>query len=556
VAGAERVLDLWTAEGLGLAGAREEALLRGREVVEGGDSLLADRAGELAREQRVLHWPLAFAEVFARERPGFDVVVGNPPWEEVTTEDREFYGRYRPGLRALPEAERRAAMVTLDGERPELAGLLAGERERLAALRAYLGPAGGYAGSAGDPDTYKFFCQRYGQLLRRGGFLGVVLPRSAFSAKGSEEFRAWLFETAAPRRVDFLLNAGRWAFDAEPRYTVALLAAEARAPAPGEQLEAAGVAASAAAFREQSAEPGLRLARSALGPGGEVPLLASQTAADLLGKLRAGEPFAFGGGRWRCFPVAEFHETNDRRLWQDAGGGWPLWKGESFDQFDPHGAGERACPPSQDALRKARKPRPGSGSLLAEVIPLERRREAVGRAVGNARVAFRGISRATDSRTVRACLVPPEHFLANSAPYLAFADGDARAQAACLALMNSLAFDWQARRFVEANLNFFILEGLRLPALGDAAFEALAAAGARLSCPDERFAAFAAEAGVEHGPLEQAERERLRAECDARAAHAYGLEPDELELLFCDFTESAVPPAYREAVRARLAELA
>ena len=30
----------------------------------------------------------------------------------------------------------------------------------------------------------------------------------------------------------------------------------------------------------------------------------------------------------------------------------------------------------------------------------------------------------------------------------------------CLGLMNSLPFDWQARRFVETNLNFFILEGL------------------------------------------------------------------------------------------------
>ena len=50
-------------------------------------------------------------------------------------------------------------------------------------------------------------------------------------------------------------------------------------------------------------------------------------------------------------------------------------------------------------------------------------------------------------------------------------------EAACLALMNSLVFDWQARRFVETNVNFFILEGLKLPDLDEDTVNALAAPG-------------------------------------------------------------------------------
>ena len=30
-----------------------------------------------------------------------------------------------------------------------------------------------------------------------------------------------------------------------------------------------------------------------------------------LGKLRSGSPFPYGGGRWRCFPVKRFNETNE-----------------------------------------------------------------------------------------------------------------------------------------------------------------------------------------------------------------------------------------------------
>jgi hypothetical protein len=37
-----------------------------------------------------LHFPVAFPEVFLRERNGFDVLLGNPPWDEVKPEERSF----------------------------------------------------------------------------------------------------------------------------------------------------------------------------------------------------------------------------------------------------------------------------------------------------------------------------------------------------------------------------------------------------------------------------------------------------------------------------------
>jgi len=556
VAGARAVFDLWTAEPLGLAGAREEALLRGQELVAGASSPLAGEAAALARREAFLHWPLAFAEVFARENPGFDAVVGNPPWDEVTVEELGFYARYRPGLRALAEGPRRVELARLLEERPELPELLAAEQERLAAMRRAFATGGDYATSGGDPDVYKLFCQRYGHVLREKGALGVVLPRSAFLAKGSAPFREWLFTQAPPERIDVLINRGSWAFEMEPRYSVALLQARRDPQATEDRaFQVAGVADSARAFAEQAARPGLTMRRAALGRLHEVPLLPDQAAADLLAKLRTGPAFPLGGGRWRCFAVREFDEANDKRLWQGATDGRPLWKGASFDQFDPHGADERPCPAGPEAEAKAAKRRPGADSLVAEQADVAARRDAVQRTRGRARVAFRDVSRATDSRTVRAALIPPATYLTNKAPYLAFLDDDPGAEAACLALLNSLTFDWQARRFVETNVNFFILEGLRLPALTEADVAALAASAARLSCPDERFADFAVATGVEVGPLPDDERAALRAEVDALVARAYDLTAEELEVVFADFTLDAVPADYRQMVRDRFAAL-
>ncbi|HEV2772369.1 MAG TPA: hypothetical protein VGV57_06015 [Thermoleophilaceae bacterium] len=456
VAGARRMLDLWAADALGLDGARAALWSDGESILEPEPPEIVAEATAIANEDGVFHWPLEFPEAFAEADPGFDAVVGNPPWEEVTVEELAFYARYQPGLRALPERARRTELAALLDRRPELVERYEQEADRSQAMRDFFAADTGYEGGAGDPDLYKYFCQRYRALLAPGGALGVVLPRSAFSVKGSTAFREWLFENSTVRRVDFLLNRRRWMFDTHPQYTVALLDATARPPAADHRIEVAGVAESAAEFDAQSQRRGMALDPTALGPIREVPLLRDQRAADLLAKLRGGGPFPYGAGRWRCFPVRELDETIDARLWSSGRGGRQLWKGGSFDQFDPHGADARPIPASDAVLAKARKKRPGGGSLLASELPVPERAAAVAREIERPRVAFRDVARATDSRTIRAALMPPRTFLTNTAPYLAFTADRPSDRMACLALMNSLPFDWQARRFVETHVNFFV----------------------------------------------------------------------------------------------------
>ncbi|MDE0667990.1 MAG: hypothetical protein OXI48_03040 [bacterium] len=558
-AGLARLFDLWTAEGFGLTGARGLAETDGPAVIAGTNGVngdkLAEQATRLAGEHRFLHWPLAFPRVFTRERPGFDAVVGNPPWEEVTVERLGFFLLHRPGLQGLPQAERDDAIAELGVTRPELALAFAAEQARVSAWREAV--AGGeYEPTAGDPDLYKYFCQRYRFLVRDGGAIGVVLPRSAFVAQGSEGFREWLYTRTSAERVDFLVNSGKWMFDSEPRYGVALVVSRNVLPAAGHRVGIAGPADSPEAWRAQSSASGVTAASASFPSGWLTPKLRSADEADLLAKFRIGSRFPIGSSEaWTCFPVGELHETNDKRLWVGASEGRPLWKGESFDQFDPRGAEQRRCPVSDKVRKKLHKPRPGAKSLLATRVNSAERRQAVLKELRRARLAFRDVSRSDDSRTVRACLVPPDVLLTNKAPYLAFVGGDERAQAACLGVMNSLPFDWQARRFVETNLNFFILEALTVPDLDEDAFASVARSAARLSAVDDRFADFAAATGTECGPLRDDERQRLRVEIDAWVAHAWELTDADLAVMCDDFTTDAVPSVYREALVTRLNEL-
>jgi hypothetical protein len=122
-----------------------------------------------------------------------------------------------------------------------------------------------------------------------------------------------------------------------------------------------------------------------------------------------------------------------------------------------------------------------------------------------------------------------------------------------LGVLNSLPFDWQARRMVETHMNFFILNLLCFPPEDRTSWEHIGELAARLSCVDDRFDKFADQIGVGHGPVEDVDT--LRAKIDALVAHAYGLEEEDLRSMFDDFTKNAVSDPYRELLLNTFREL-
>jgi hypothetical protein len=90
-----------------------------------------ERALELRQELRAVHFPILFPEVFLRERPGFDCVLGNPPWDEIHENEDKFWTRYFPGHRALPGAERARRRSDYERKRPDLVDELERRRDEL-----------------------------------------------------------------------------------------------------------------------------------------------------------------------------------------------------------------------------------------------------------------------------------------------------------------------------------------------------------------------------------------------------------------------------------------
>ena len=571
-AGLRTAFDLWAAEPLGLDGARYTLETSVDKIVEGDRSkeisIKIREAESVAGRYRFFHWPLEFPHVFHRDRHGFDVVVGNPPWNEITVEELAFYALRDPGLRGLPNlAERRRRIAELDEQNPSWRGEFEAEQARLKTVRGFFAESGDYQlQGVGDKDLYKLFCERYSHLVRDDGGLGVVLPRSAFLAQGSRAFRQWLFTHNSIRRLDVLLNNRNWAFTIHPQYTIALLTGQRHAPIEQAVFQITGPSANLDEFEEAARGQGVGIPVSSLGSARVVPLLPSQRHADVLAKLRCGVEFGAlqppelqrKSGQYfseknigraaasRLAPYTELHETQQRGLFSHSRG-VPVWKGRSFDQYDPHGREPAGFCTWTEVLEFVQRKRRRS-PVFKRIFPAESLAASSTHPINQSRIAFRDVTNRTNSRTVIACLIPPTTPLTNSAPYIIFAAWDALLKASLLGVLNSIPLDWVARRYVESHLNFYVLNMLTFPPPDSTPWERIGALAARLSCVDLRFADFAAEAGVECGPLTEAEHWDMRAEIDALVARAYGLTEDELRFIFTDFTENAVSPAYRKQV--------
>ncbi|HEL7750911.1 TPA: N-6 DNA methylase [Stenotrophomonas maltophilia] len=170
-----------------------------------GSELPADQQPALAaarqacEEARVLHWPLAFPQVFAQG--GFDCVLGNPPWERIKLQEEEFFAtRHRDVAEARNKAERAQRIQWLSEGMlarhlfPELADethedaaqqrlyrefISARRTAEAASLFAHVkGDDGGRypLTGVGDVNTYALFAETISQIVAAKGRAGFIVP--------------------------------------------------------------------------------------------------------------------------------------------------------------------------------------------------------------------------------------------------------------------------------------------------------------------------------------------------------------------------------------------
>ena len=173
-------------------------------------------AYETADGARAFHWPLEFPDIMARG--GFDVVLGNPPWERIKLQEQEFFATRAPEIAGAPNKAARTRLIKAledaPPESPERAvyDAFVAAKHQAEATSEFVRTAGDDGGrfpltGRGDVNTYALFAELFSRLTRDRA--GVIVPTGiATDATTAAFFAALVERKRLAQLVDFENRAG------------------------------------------------------------------------------------------------------------------------------------------------------------------------------------------------------------------------------------------------------------------------------------------------------------------------------------------------------------
>jgi hypothetical protein len=424
-----QLLDLWCAGWFWTEGRAPDRgtfrdlaarLIDGRSgLPERTCSQLLSHSGEAASRGRFHHWPLSFPEVFLdehgqpRSAPGFDAVIGNPPWDMVRGDTGD------------PKAR-------------------ADRQSRARQLTNFVRESGIYqVGSRGHANLYQLFVERALQLVRRGGRIGFVLPSGVVSDAGAAPLRRFLFDRAEVDEITGLDNREA-IFPIHRSTRFVLLTCTAGRPTHTIQSRfGIGRIDDLEVVNEAATQP-LRLSRALLSrlSGDDdlgVPELTTHRDLTIVEHISASVPRLGSAEGWSVQFGRELNATDDRGAFVPCDGApqiRPIVEGKQLDPF-------------RVSLDRSR-------------IGIERGASA-GRTIPyRARLAYRDVASATNRLTLIAAIVPAHvvttHTLFCLKTRLPRAD-----QHVLCALLNSFVANYLIRLRVNTHVSVALVSRLPVP---------------------------------------------------------------------------------------------
>lgn len=206
------------------------ALTAPHTLQEQGTAHAAAVAGAHAacQQAQVLHWPLAFPQVFAAG--GFDCVLGNPPWERIKLQEEEFFATRHPAVAAAKNKAERSQRIqwlsegmlsqhlyptdsahhtpTESGAEQRLYAEFITTRRVAEAASVFMHVDGVDGGrypltGVGDVNTYALFAETILQITSPSGRAGFIVPTGIAT---DDSTKAFFGHIVSHRRLAKLLS--------------------------------------------------------------------------------------------------------------------------------------------------------------------------------------------------------------------------------------------------------------------------------------------------------------------------------------------------------------
>jgi len=549
---------------------------------------MGEEIRRLAAEHRFCHWHLAFPEVFRLPGPGekpdnpetgwsggFDVVLGNPPWERIKLQEKEFFAARDPEIAQAPNAAARKQLIAalLESNPPLWAEFQAAKRAAEGDSH-FLRDSGRYPLSAvGDLNTYQIFAGLVRQLVSSKGRAGIIVPSGIATDDSNKHFFADLTAQQALVSLYDFENREKLFPDVDSRMKFSLLTLGGAGAAPA-GADFAFFLTNPEQLREEERHFTLSAADIALlNPNTRTcPIFRSKRDADITKAIYRRVPVLIdeskeeAGNPWGIKFATMFHMANDSHLFRTRedleGEGWEL-RGNIFHR------GEVRCLPLYEAklihhydhrwatydngetrdLTAAEKNDPDRVILPRYWVPAS---EVQARLAGKWDrpwlLGWRDITNTTNERTVIAGVVPLVG-VGNNFPIILIGDNQAFWVAGLVINLSSACYDYIARQNVGGtHLNFFIFKQLPVlpPSAYTAAFAWLSGASLKdlltprileLTYTAHDLALFAQDLGYTGPPFRWDEERRflIRCELDALYFHLYGINREDADYILETF---------------------
>lgn len=536
-------------------------------------------ANALSVERHFFHWRLEFSDVFDKGG-GFDVVLGNPPWEKIQLEEDKFFALIAPDIAELPAKQRKAAIQRLETERPKLHTAFQNAIRQTAAQAKFVKNGTRFPLSAeGNVSTQSLFIELACTISGPHSRIGLVVP----SGLATQDTQKRLFSelTGSGRLIRLLDFENRLKLfpSVHAQFRFCIVTIGPRRPR-GAEMEFAFLLQSTddirkpkRSFRLTNADL-LRFSPNTM----SCPQLVNEKEAFLLrhiyttGKVIYREDTHENPWGWQSWQV--FNETHEADLLIENADGkdvLPLYEGKLFYQFD-HRYASYVTPAEALHLSSSDKQRPELNVRTRYFVPRRvwAERVAVNHYDAGWILAFRRITNSTNERTSIFCILPK--CITGSQSPAVKTNQKAALVASLLSNLNSTVFDFAARRKVGGtDLNHFIIH--QLPVMTPLRLSQKAPFGGKdqtvsewivprvleLSYTACDLQPFAHDCGWNAPPFRWDDERRflLRCELDAAFFHMYlpagddgdwklleGQSPDDLRLLKASFPTPRDAAAY------------
>ncbi|MBU4246308.1 MAG: N-6 DNA methylase, partial [Nanoarchaeota archaeon] len=458
------------------------------------------------------------------EAGGFDIVLGNPPWEKWKPDSQEFFEQFYPGFGKLPVQEAKKKIEELT-KKPyikkkwietqahyEMYSTIFRENYEFQSAES------NGKSVSGDLDLYKIFTERAHQLLKDGGMCGFVVPSGIYTDLGAKGLRTMLFDHSKINALYSFENRKFIFRDIDQRYKFVLLAYEKGGKTKSfpcafflhdkEDLEMA---------EENPTILDVEFVKSSSPTAWS--MLEIKTPKDygivkkLLKNPLLGEKIE---GAWNVGMQSGFHMTNDSHLFKTGLYGVSMLEGKNIHQFT-HNFSE--SPTTRFKILEK--------DIEANLKPDKIYHKSYW-------MAYRLIARSMDTRTFISTIVPPGYVCGNSIAIVR--TPDLKQLCFLCGVMNSFVVDYFMRQKVSANINMFYFLETPIPRLSSGKeFDSIVRKVVQLVAVTPEFDALKKEAGVEHALTNENDRMHARAQLDAIVAKLYGITKEELQFILAQF---------------------